>query len=98
MKTFELNGVIRQDYGKKAAKADLWPKFYLTGSIGTESLDWGGLFKGITGENPDASGMWDFLGTPCPASAQSLTHLASALSCGHSCLYLMKVRVRDKKG
>lgn len=31
---------------KKAAKAELWPKFFLTGSIGTESLDWGGLFKG----------------------------------------------------
>ncbi|MBR4401147.1 MAG: efflux transporter outer membrane subunit [Synergistes sp.] len=31
---------------KKAARADLWPKFYLTGSIGTESLDWSGLFKG----------------------------------------------------
>ena len=55
---------------------------------------WGGLFKGVTGENPDASGMWAFLGTPCPASAQSLTHLAFALSCGHSCLYLMKARVR----
>lgn len=60
--------------------------------------NWGGLFKGMTGENPDASGMWVFLGTPCPVSAQSLTHPASALSCGHSYLYLMKAWVCDKKG
>jgi outer membrane protein TolC len=31
---------------KKSAKADLWPKFYLLGSIGTESIDTGSLFEG----------------------------------------------------
>ena len=31
---------------KKSAKADLWPKFYLLGSIGTEALDTGSLFEG----------------------------------------------------
>ena len=31
---------------KKAARAELWPKFYLTGSIGTESGNWGSLFEG----------------------------------------------------
>ena len=31
---------------KKAAKADLWPKFYLNGSIGTEALNTGSLFEG----------------------------------------------------
>ncbi len=31
---------------KKSAKADLWPKFYLLGSIGTEALDSGSLFQG----------------------------------------------------
>ncbi|MCF0248000.1 MAG: TolC family protein, partial [Synergistes sp.] len=31
---------------KQSAEADLWPKFYLTGSIGTESGDWGSLFEG----------------------------------------------------
>lgn len=31
---------------KKSAKADLWPKFYLIGSIGTEALDTGSLFEG----------------------------------------------------
>lgn len=31
---------------KKSAQADLWPKFYLIGSIGTEALDTGSLFQG----------------------------------------------------
>ena len=31
---------------KKSAQADLWPKFYLTGSIGTEAGGWGSLFEG----------------------------------------------------
>lgn len=31
---------------KKSARADLWPKFYLLGSIGTEALDTGSLFEG----------------------------------------------------
>ncbi|MDY9921681.1 MAG: efflux transporter outer membrane subunit [Synergistota bacterium] len=31
---------------KKSARADLWPKFYLLGSIGTEGLDTGSLFEG----------------------------------------------------
>jgi NodT family efflux transporter outer membrane factor (OMF) lipoprotein len=31
---------------KKSAEADLWPKFYLFGSIGTEALDTGSLFEG----------------------------------------------------
>lgn len=31
---------------KKSAQADLWPKFYLLGSIGTEALDTGSLFDG----------------------------------------------------
>ncbi|MEG1642480.1 MAG: efflux transporter outer membrane subunit [Synergistaceae bacterium] len=31
---------------KRAAKADLWPKFYLAGSIGTEGLTAGSLFNG----------------------------------------------------
>ena len=31
---------------KKAAQKDLWPKFYLTGSIGTEGTNWGSLFEG----------------------------------------------------
>ena len=33
---------------KKSAKADLWPKFYLLGSIGTEALDTGSLFEGAS--------------------------------------------------
>lgn len=31
---------------KKSAQADLWPKFYLAGSIGTEALSTGSLFEG----------------------------------------------------
>lgn len=31
---------------RKSAQADLWPKFYLSGSIGTESLTTGSLFEG----------------------------------------------------
>ncbi len=31
---------------KKSAQAELLPKFYLTGSIGTEAGNWGGLFEG----------------------------------------------------
>ena len=31
---------------KKSAQADLWPKFYLLGSIGTEATDTGSLFEG----------------------------------------------------
>lgn len=31
---------------KKSAQADLWPKFYLVGSIGTEATDTGSLFEG----------------------------------------------------
>lgn len=31
---------------KESAKADMWPKFYLLGSIGTEALDSGSLFEG----------------------------------------------------
>ena len=31
---------------KKSARADLWPKFYLVGSIGTEATDTGSLFEG----------------------------------------------------
>uniref|UniRef100_UPI003AB8B580 TolC family protein n=1 Tax=Alistipes indistinctus TaxID=626932 RepID=UPI003AB8B580 len=31
---------------KKSAPAALWPKFYLTGSIGTEAGGWGSLFEG----------------------------------------------------
>lgn len=38
--------VVSQVARKKAAKADLYPKFYLVGSIGTESLDTGSLFEG----------------------------------------------------
>ncbi len=31
---------------KRSAQTDLLPKFYLTGSIGTEAGNWGGLFEG----------------------------------------------------
>lgn len=31
---------------KKSAQADLWPKFFLLGSIGTEAVDSGSLFEG----------------------------------------------------
>lgn len=38
--------LVAQIARKKAAKADLWPKFYLVGSIGTEALNTGSLFEG----------------------------------------------------
>lgn len=38
--------LVAQIARKKSAKADLWPKFYLLGSIGTEALDSGSLFEG----------------------------------------------------
>ncbi|MDO5116078.1 MAG: TolC family protein [Synergistaceae bacterium] len=38
--------LVAQLARKKSAQADLWPKFYLTGSIGTESGNWGSLFNG----------------------------------------------------
>ena len=38
--------LVAQIARKKSAKADLWPKFYLIGSIGTEALDTGSLFEG----------------------------------------------------
>lgn len=38
--------LVAQIARKKSAKADLWPKFYLIGSIGTEALDSGSLFEG----------------------------------------------------
>lgn len=38
--------LVAQIARKKSAKADLWPKFYLLGSIGTEALNTGSLFEG----------------------------------------------------
>ena len=38
--------LVAQLARKKSAQADLWPKFYLTGSIGTEAGNWGSLFTG----------------------------------------------------
>ena len=38
--------LVAQLARKKSAQADLWPKFYLTGSIGTEAGNWGSLFGG----------------------------------------------------
>ena len=38
--------LVAQLARKKSAQADLWPKFYLTGSIGTEAGNWGSLFSG----------------------------------------------------
>ena len=38
--------LVAQLARKKSAQADLWPKFYLTGSIGTEAVNWGSLFGG----------------------------------------------------
>lgn len=38
--------LVAQIARKKSARADLWPKFYLLGSIGTEGLDTGSLFEG----------------------------------------------------
>ena len=38
--------LVAQIARKKSAQADLWPKFYLVGSIGTESLTSGSLFEG----------------------------------------------------
>lgn len=40
--------LVAQIARKKSAQADLWPKFYLFGSIGTESLDTGSLFSGAS--------------------------------------------------
>ena len=38
--------LVAQLARKKSAQADLWPKFYLTGSIGTEAGNGGSLFSG----------------------------------------------------
>ena len=38
--------LVAQLARKKSAQADLWPKLYLTGSIGTEAGNWGSLFGG----------------------------------------------------
>lgn len=38
--------LVAQIARKKSAQADLWPKFYLVGSIGTEALSSGSLFEG----------------------------------------------------
>ncbi|MEG2184846.1 MAG: efflux transporter outer membrane subunit [Cloacibacillus sp.] len=38
--------LVAQMARKKSAQADLWPKFSLIGSIGTEAGNWGGLFTG----------------------------------------------------
>lgn len=38
--------LVAQLARKKSAQKDLWPKLTLTGSIGTEAGNWGGLFEG----------------------------------------------------
>lgn len=38
--------LVAQIARKKSAQADLWPKFYLVGSIGTEAISSGSLFEG----------------------------------------------------
>lgn len=43
---FAERQLIAQLARTKSARADLWPKFYLVGSIGTEALDSGSLFSG----------------------------------------------------